>query len=259
MPSRKYERYFNPVSRNGFSSSGTSRSQGRVGQTSLSRTGRSCCVGSKSNGQSSMTSKGLILSRVVNPTGVYNSSCENQCGNRNLYKNVTPKTAGEKIEETRKKNYAKCVAAFESWNNRFVRELVDDLAETPDDYPGADWEGFIDGWNNTLGQGGTHQVVPKSLPFAVSQGEYIGNNMMKNSCPYFGEHTPKTNKGELTNLKSEAVCSDYLNQDAYPSSDDDSDLEEECRDINMILGMIPNAAFNTAIAVASQQGGIAID
>ena len=206
-----------------------------------------------------MTSKGLILSRVVNPTGVYNSSCENQCGNRNLYKNVTPKTAGEKIEETRKKNYAKCVAAFESWNNRFVRELVDDLAETPDDYPGADWEGFIDGWNNTLGQGGTHQVVPKSLPFAVSQGEYIGNNMMKNSCPYFGEHTPKTNKGELTNLKSEAVCSDYLNQDAYPSSDDDSDLEEECRDINMILGMIPNAAFNTAIAVASQQAGIAID
>ena len=254
MPSRKYERYFNPVSRNGFSSSGTSRSQGRVGQTSLSRTGRSCCVGSKSNGQSSMTSKGLILSRVVNPTGVYNSSCENQCGNRNLYKNVTPKTAGEKIEETRKKNYAKCVAAFESWNNRFVRELVDDLAETPDDYPGADWEGFIDGWNNTLGQGGTHQVVPKALPFAVSQGEYIGNNMMKNSCPYFGEHTPKTNKGELTNLKSEALCSDYLNQEAIDGLSEDEDAEE-CQDINFISGMIPAPAVNAAINAALTESG----
>ena len=55
MPSKKYERYFKPVSRNGFSSSGTYRGQGRVGQTSLNRTGNSCCAGSRSDGKSSIT------------------------------------------------------------------------------------------------------------------------------------------------------------------------------------------------------------
>ena len=36
--SRKYERYFKPISKKKFSTAGTIRSQGRVGQTSLGRT-----------------------------------------------------------------------------------------------------------------------------------------------------------------------------------------------------------------------------
>ena len=35
--SRKYERYFKPISKSQFSTAGTIRAQGRVGQTSLSR------------------------------------------------------------------------------------------------------------------------------------------------------------------------------------------------------------------------------
>jgi hypothetical protein len=96
MPSKKYERFFKPVSRNGFSSSGTNRSQGRVGQTSLSRTGNSCCVGSKSEGKSSMTSKGLILSRVVNPTSVFNPSCDSKCA-KPLHKEVAPVSESEHL------------------------------------------------------------------------------------------------------------------------------------------------------------------
>ena len=96
MPSKKYERFFKPVSRNGFSSSGTNRSQGRVGQTSLSRAGKSCCTGSKSQGKSSMTSKGLILSRVVNPTSVFNTSCDSKCA-KPLHKQVAPVSQSEHL------------------------------------------------------------------------------------------------------------------------------------------------------------------
>jgi len=96
MPSKKYERFFKPVSRNGFSSSGTNRSQGRVGQTSLSRTGKSCCVGTKSEGKSSMTSKGLILSRVVNPTSVFNPSCNSKCAKPH-HKDVAPVSESEHL------------------------------------------------------------------------------------------------------------------------------------------------------------------
>ncbi len=49
-PSKKYERYFKPVSRNGFSSSGTYRGKGRIGQTSLLSTGNSSCASTESNG-----------------------------------------------------------------------------------------------------------------------------------------------------------------------------------------------------------------
>ena len=105
--SRKYQRYFKPISRTPFSTSGTVRAQGRVGQTSISRTttrtpfkgmspignggdnGKyvinvvlSCCGESvPSNGQTAMTSRGHILSRVVHPTAVFNSGCiDNKCG-----------------------------------------------------------------------------------------------------------------------------------------------------------------------------------
>ncbi len=103
MSRRKYERYLNPISRTPFSTAGTHRNQGRVGQTSLSRTlvrttyiprtkvpvgqggngsgdqniiVNSCCKGSHSEGQTSMTTKGMILSRITNPTAVYNAACE---------------------------------------------------------------------------------------------------------------------------------------------------------------------------------------
>ena len=108
MNSRKYQRYAKPISATPFSTAGKTRNQGRVGQTSLSRsivhtpfrgenpvghganptTGypvnivNLCNNSSKSNGQTSMTNKGVILSRVTNPTSVYNKSCiENPCNN----------------------------------------------------------------------------------------------------------------------------------------------------------------------------------
>lgn len=110
MPSKKYERYFKPVSRDGFSTAGTYRGQGRIGQTSLSRTGNSCCVGTHSNGTSSINSKGLFLSRVVNPTSVFNNSCEGQC-NTPVVKDVTPLTQSELLKNNVNDNMAKCYEA----------------------------------------------------------------------------------------------------------------------------------------------------
>lgn len=110
MPSKKYERYFKPVSRGGFSTAGTYRGQGRIGQTSLSRTGNSCCAGTHSNGTSSINSKGLFLSRVVNPTSVFNNSCEGQC-NKPVVKNVTPPTQSELLKTNVNNNMANCYEA----------------------------------------------------------------------------------------------------------------------------------------------------
>ena len=116
MNSRKYQRYFKPISSTPFSTAGTHRNQGRVGQTSLSRslvhtpfrgseprghgsnylTGypvnivNSCNESSHSNGQTNMNSNGLILSRVTNPTAVYNKSClDNPC-NKPAFSNTSP-------------------------------------------------------------------------------------------------------------------------------------------------------------------------
>lgn len=115
MNSRKYQRYFKPISSTPFSTAGTIRNQGRVGQTSLSRslvhtpfrgdapvgygsnvqTGypksivNSCNESSNSDGQTNMTNKGLLLSRVENPTAVYNQSClDNPC-NQPTFKNTS--------------------------------------------------------------------------------------------------------------------------------------------------------------------------
>lgn len=107
MPSKKYERFFKPVSRNGFSSSGTYRGQGRVGQTSLNRTGNSCCAGSKSNGKSSINTKGLILSRVVNPTSVFNPTCDSKCA-KPLVKRIAPLTQSELLKSNVDDQMAKC-------------------------------------------------------------------------------------------------------------------------------------------------------
>lgn len=107
MPSKKYERFFKPVSRNGFSSSGTYRGQGRVGQTSLNRTGNSCCAGSRSNGKSSINTKGLILSRVVNPTSVFNPSCDPKCA-KPLVKRIAPLSQSELLKTNVDDQMAKC-------------------------------------------------------------------------------------------------------------------------------------------------------
>ena len=116
MSSRKYQRYFKPISSQPFSTAGTHRNQGRVGQTSLSRsivhtpfrgskpmghganavTGypvnivNSCCKSSHSDGKSNMTSNGLFLSRVTNPTSVYNESCIDHPCNEPTFKNTSP-------------------------------------------------------------------------------------------------------------------------------------------------------------------------
>jgi len=107
MPSKKYERFFKPVSRNGFSSSGTYRGQGRIGQTSLSRTGTSCCNGSKSDGSSSINTKGLILSRVVNPTSVFNNTCDSKCA-KPLVKELNTASQSEKLKSNVSNNMANC-------------------------------------------------------------------------------------------------------------------------------------------------------
>ncbi|MDA9216471.1 hypothetical protein N9O88_01455 [bacterium] len=113
--SRKYERYFKPISKSQFSTAGTIRAQGRVGQTSLSRslvntpfrgveprgTGgccgtynknivNSCCATTPSNGQTSINSVGLRLSRVRHPTSVFNNSCQNSCKTDALNKGKIP-------------------------------------------------------------------------------------------------------------------------------------------------------------------------
>jgi len=97
--SRKYERYFKPISSTPFSAAGTHRNQGFVGQTSLfrvqghtpfkgqypvgtgSRSGtyvenivNSCCLNTPSLGRASMTTAGLFSSRIVHPTAVCNSN-----------------------------------------------------------------------------------------------------------------------------------------------------------------------------------------
>ena len=120
--SRKYQRYFKPISRAPFSTSGTVRAQGRVGQTSISRSTTrtpfkgidpvgnggnngnfvinvavSCCnESSPSNGQSAMTSRGYILSKVVHPTAVFNSDCiDNKCGAVQTVKDYSPENASQ--------------------------------------------------------------------------------------------------------------------------------------------------------------------
>lgn len=114
--SRKYQRYFKPISHEQFSTAGTMRTQGRIGQTSLSRSivrtpfrGElpigyggsnseydvnivySCNNSSPSNGQASLTTKGHILSRFINPSTVFNSNCDNHnCGSSQTVKNFNP-------------------------------------------------------------------------------------------------------------------------------------------------------------------------
>ncbi len=142
---RQRERYSNPVSSNGFSSSGTSRLQGRVGQTSLSRTlvhtpfkgplpvGHGGCCGTykqsivdscdnstPSEGKSTMTSKGLYLSRVEHPTSVFNPGCESSCST-NYYLDTSPlnNSASSHTKTKVNQQMAKCYAPKETngvWN-----------------------------------------------------------------------------------------------------------------------------------------------
>ena len=121
MPSKKYERYFKPVSRNGFSSSGTYRGQGRVGQTSLNRTGNSCCIGSRSEGKSSINTKGLLLSRVTNPTSVFNSRCDSKCS-KPIVKYITPLTQSEYIKV--KLPEKECLILWSKTNQRLVSPSI---------------------------------------------------------------------------------------------------------------------------------------
>lgn len=119
--SRKYQRYFQPISRTPFSTAGTIRAQGHVGQTSLSRSNArtpfkgttpignggdggqyvtsivvSCNESSPSNGQTTMTSRGHILTSVVHPTAIFNNDCiTNKCGAVQTVKDFSPENASQ--------------------------------------------------------------------------------------------------------------------------------------------------------------------
>ena len=121
--SRKYQRYFKPISRVPFSTSGTVRARGGVGQTSLSRSTTrtpfkgvapvgnggnngnyvrnvvwSCNESSPSSGQTVMTSRGHILSRVVHPTAVFNKDCiDNNCGAVQTVKDYSQENASQSM------------------------------------------------------------------------------------------------------------------------------------------------------------------
>ena len=129
--SRKYQRYFKPISREPFSVAGTVRAQGRVGQTSHTRSNTgtlfkgntpighggengsyvssivmSCNESSPSNGQSTMSTKGHIMSRIVHPTAVFNTGCSiNKCGVVQTVKDFSPENASHSA--LIKKNNAK--------------------------------------------------------------------------------------------------------------------------------------------------------
>ena len=236
MSSRKYERYFNPISRQSFSTAGIHRNQGRVGQTSLSRslvrttrisrtdipTGsggtngnypisivNSCCKGSHSEGQTSMTTKGLLLSRVRNPTGVYNTSCaEDGACQKITVKNFDPAIHSNetRIKRLRAKNMQ------QNWPNLDGRAAITECGE----------EGYI--YNcKSCGPGGTplsHYIGTRKFtnePYAkrvapMDVGEYLRTqylykNPTENCCK----------KGE-----SGALVPDDLN----PTDDDDDDTLE---------------------------------
>ena len=115
--SRKYQRYFKPISSTPFSTAGTIRAQGRVGQTSHARSNArtlfkgvspvghggnvgdvifSCNSCSGSSGQSTMTNNGYILSRVVYPTAVFNDDCvSNKCNSVQYVKDFSPENSSQ--------------------------------------------------------------------------------------------------------------------------------------------------------------------
>ena len=208
MSRRKYERYFSPISREPFSTAGTHRNQGRVGQTSLSRslarttmiprtavpTGNgghygqyavnvvgSCCKSSHSDGQTSMTSKGVILSRVTNPTAVYNTACDKPGAcNKPTVKNFDPAVhSGEMlIRRVRAKNM------FENWD-----KLSGDVSL----YEGYKYK------CNSCGPGGTpaeHYIgtrkftnepyAKRMAPMDISEylrTQYLSKNATERPCP----------------------------------------------------------------------------
>lgn len=106
--SRKYQRYFKPISKESFSISGTRRSQGRIGQTSHRE---SCCSSSASEGKSNKTNKGFLLSTVEYPTAIYNTSCNGAC-NRIVVKDFSPENSSQSVLLQRKKNIQ-----MQQWNN----------------------------------------------------------------------------------------------------------------------------------------------
>jgi hypothetical protein len=84
----------------GFSTSGTVRTGNYIGKTSMNSSVHTpfrgaypmghggsngsyivnnCSAGTPSNGQSTMTTSGLLLSKVKHPTALYNKDCDSQC------------------------------------------------------------------------------------------------------------------------------------------------------------------------------------
>ena len=132
MTYRKYERYFSPISRKPFSTAGTFRGQGMVGQTSLTRPQintpfrgahaignggccgtynrevvfNSCCNATPSNGQSNMNTKGFFASRIGYPTAVYNDDCKMSCKNRVLNKSCNVKIPNSTVQCGGVKDYS---------------------------------------------------------------------------------------------------------------------------------------------------------
>lgn len=187
--SRKYERYFKPISKKKFSTAGTIRSQGRVGQTSLGRTlvhtpfrgaypmgsggccgtytesiVNSCCVDTPSNGQTSMTSRGVVLSRVSHPTSVLNSSCKNTCKEDVLNKGqIPPESSTQQFGS---------VKDFSPLNHSQSSLLKKRLTKN-----------FQKNWVSIDGKRGAtnKQIIAKVPPVAVSSSEYLNTRYLYNN------------------------------------------------------------------------------
>lgn len=192
MTSRKYERYFTPISRRPFSTAGTFRGQGMVGQTSLTRpqvntpfrgahamgTGgccgtynrnvvlNSCCNATPSTGESSMNTRGLLLSRVVNPTGVYNDSCKLQCRRKVLNKGCKIVPPNSTIQCGSVKDFSPENASQSSlMQNRNSKVMQ------------RSWP-RIDGKQGKIRRTGPYTKVPN---VAVSSSEYIKTRYLYNN------------------------------------------------------------------------------
>lgn len=104
--SRTYERYFKPISKTPFSSSGTIRSQGRVGQTSLSRSiTRTSFRGENANGHGGVSGNSIVYSCCGSTPSLGYLSVKNRPSKVNTVKDFSPENNSQSglLEKTLRK------------------------------------------------------------------------------------------------------------------------------------------------------------
>ena len=173
-----------------FSTAGTIRSQGRVGQTSLSRslvifsieprgTGdvvermikivNSCCATTPSYGQTSINTAGLRLSRVKHPTSVFNDSCQDSCKKDVLNKGKIPIPPS-----TKQFGSVKDFSPLNHSQSSLIKNKNAKIMQSE--------------WNSINGKlGKTKGNIVKVPPVATSSGQYLKtqflyNNPSQNCC-----------------------------------------------------------------------------